>query len=87
MLIAVLVAIYVFGIRIGRSMKDIMDSFSLAIQGIAMIIFIVGAGGTFKQIILDSGVGDYIATMMQNTSVSQLIMAWVDYSHSSDRNR
>ncbi|MGI2329217.1 gluconate:H+ symporter [Planococcus sp. YIM B11945] len=77
LLLAVLVAIYVFGIRRGRKMLEVMDSFSGAIQSIAMIILIVGAGGAFKQIILDSGVGDYIASMMQNTSISPLIMAWL----------
>ena len=59
LIIAVLVAIYVFGLRVGRTMPEIMNSFSGAIEGIAMIVFIVGAGGAFKQIILDSGVGDY----------------------------
>jgi len=77
MILAVLVAIYVFGTRRGRTMPDIMESFSGAIEGIAMIIFIVGAGGAFKQIILDTGIGDFIAGMMANTSVSPLIMAWV----------
>ncbi|MBU8917803.1 gluconate:H+ symporter [Bacillus sp. FJAT-29953] len=76
MMVAVLIAIYVFGIRVGRTMQEIMKSFSGAIEGIAMIIFIVGAGGAFKQIILDSGVGDYIAKMMEHTSISPLIMAW-----------
>ncbi|MFJ5625672.1 gluconate:H+ symporter [Peribacillus loiseleuriae] len=76
LLIAVLIAIYVFGIRVGRNMNEIMDSFSGAIKGIAMIIFIVGAGGAFKEIIIDAGVGDYIAEMMKNTSISPLIMAW-----------
>lgn len=77
MLLAVLIAIYVFGIRRGRKMPEIMSSFSGAIEGIAMIVFIVGAGGAFKQIILDTGIGDFIAGMMENTSVSPLIMAWV----------
>jgi len=77
MILAVLVAIYVFGIRRGRTMPEVMTSFSGAIEGIAMIIFIVGAGGAFKQIILDTGIGDFIAGMMENTSVSPLIMAWV----------
>ncbi|WP_419958615.1 gluconate:H+ symporter [Psychrobacillus psychrotolerans] len=77
MILAVLVAIYVFGTSRGRSMKEVMDSFSGAIEGIAMIVFIVGAGGAFKQIILDTGIGDFIAGMMQNTSVSPLIMAWL----------
>lgn len=77
LLLSVLIAIYVFGIRIGRTMDEVMDSFSGAIKGIAMIIFIVGAGGAFKEIILDSGVGDYIASMMENTTISPLIMAWL----------
>lgn len=76
MIIAVLVATYVFGTRMGRKMEEVMDSFTEAIKGVAMVICIVGAGGAFKQVILDSGVGDYIAHMMQNTSVSPLIMAW-----------
>ena len=76
MLIAVLVAIYVFGVRVGRTMDEVMESFTEAIKGVAMVICIVGAGGAFKQVILDSGVGDYIASMMENTSVSPLIMAW-----------
>lgn len=77
MILAVLIAIYVFGIRLGRTMKEVMNSFSGAIEGIAMIIFIVGSGGAFKQIILDTGIGDLIAGVMQNTSISPLIMAWL----------
>jgi high-affinity gluconate transporter len=77
MILAVLIAIYVFGIKRGRTMNEVMASFSGAIEGIAMIIFIVGSGGAFKQIILDTGIGDFIAGMMQNTSVSPLIMAWL----------
>lgn len=74
--LSVLIAIYVFGIRQGRTMDEVMDSFSGALKGIAMIIFIVGAGGAFKEIILTSGVGEYIASMMENTVINPLIMAW-----------
>lgn len=76
MILTVFIAIYVFGIRRGRKMKEVMNSFDLAIKGIAMIIFIVGSGGAFKQIILDSGVGDTIALLMGNSTISPLIMAW-----------
>jgi len=76
MIIAVLVAIYVFGIKRGFKLTEVMSSFSKAIEGIAMVVFIIGSGGAFKQVILDSGVGDTIAHMMQNTSISPLIMAW-----------
>ena len=76
LLLAVLIAIYVFGLRVGRNMNEIMGSFDGAIKGIAMIIFIVGAGGAFKEIILEAGVGDYIASIMANTTINPLIMAW-----------
>src|SRR5690606_3026550 len=70
MIIAVLIAIYVFGIKRGFKLNEVMGSFSKAIEGIAMVVFIIGSGGAFKQVILDSGVGDTIAQMMQNTSIS-----------------
>lgn len=77
MLISVLIAIYVFGLKRGRNMTEVMDSFADGIKGIAMIIFIVGAGGAFKQIIIDSGTGETIATMMQDLNMNPLIMAWL----------
>ncbi len=77
MLIAVFVAIFVFGIRRGKKMEQIMDTFTDGIKDIAMIIFIVGAGGAFKQVILDSGVGDTLAAYMQGWNINPLIMAWL----------
>lgn len=76
MLIAVLVSLFAFGVNRGRSMSDVMKSYTVAIEKVAMVVFIIGAGGAFKQIIMDTGVGDYIADMMRHSSVSPLIMAW-----------
>ncbi|WP_369118701.1 GntT/GntP/DsdX family permease [Corynebacterium glucuronolyticum] len=41
-----------------------------------MVILIIGAGGALKQVIIDSGVGDYIGSLMTATSISPYIMAW-----------
>ncbi|HLT55500.1 MAG TPA: gluconate:H+ symporter, partial [Bacillota bacterium] len=38
LLIAVIIGIFVFGLRVGRNMTQVMDTFSDAIKGIAMII-------------------------------------------------
>lgn len=76
MLIAVLVSLFAFGVNRGRSMSDVMKSYTVAIEKVAMVVFIIGAGGAFKQIIMDTGVGDYIADMMRHSSISSLIMAW-----------
>ncbi|PAU23848.1 GntT/GntP/DsdX family permease [Escherichia coli] len=35
-----------------------------------------GGGGAFKQVLVDSGVDKYIASMMHETNISPLLMAW-----------
>lgn len=77
MLIAVLFAIYTMGIRRKQSMKEIMDTVSDAITPIAMLILIIGGGGTFKQVLIDGGVGDTISDIFQGTDMSPLVLAWL----------
>ncbi|AWK50204.1 gluconate permease [Clostridium beijerinckii] len=77
MLVAVIVGIFVFGLNLNKNMNQMMDAFADAIKNVATVILIIGAGGAFKQVILDSGVGAYIATLMQGSSFSPLIMAWL----------
>ncbi|WP_036745694.1 gluconate:H+ symporter [Paenibacillus sp. UNC451MF] len=77
MFIAVIVGIFAFGLNRGKKMPEIMTSFADAIASVAMIIFIIGSGGAFKQVISDSGVGNYIAALMQNSVISPFIMAWI----------
>lgn len=77
MLIAVLFAIYTMGIRRKQKMTDIMDTITHAITPIAMLLLINGGGGTFKQVLIDGGVGDAIADIFQGTEMSPLILAWL----------
>ena len=76
LLVAVLVAIYVFGIRAGRKISETSDTISSAIKGISTVVMIIGAGGVFKQVIVDAGVGQHIAAAIAGTSVSPLILAF-----------
>ncbi|MEM0994394.1 MAG: gluconate:H+ symporter, partial [Bacteroidota bacterium] len=75
-LIAVLLAIYMLGIRLGRSMKAIMETCVQSVQAIAIILLIIGAGGAFKQVLIDSGTGDYIADLLKDSAISPLLLAW-----------
>lgn len=77
LLIALLIGVYTLGLRMGRSMKSIMDSLTESVKAIAMILLIIGAGGAFKQVLVDSGVGDYIADALSGTQISPLILAWL----------
>jgi len=75
-LIAVLIAIFTFGLNRGRSMDDVMGTITDSIKLIAMMLLIIGGGGAFKQVLVDSGVDKYIASMMHATNLSPIFMAW-----------
>ena len=62
LLIAVLLAIWYFGLKAGETMATTMKWLNEAISGIAIIVLIITAGGVFKQVIQDSGTGDYISS-------------------------
>lgn len=76
MFISIIVAIFTLGIMRGKKMEEIMKILAEAASGIAMILLIVGGGGAFKQVLIDSGVGKYIATVMSGSNISPLILAW-----------
>ncbi|TDS12569.1 Gnt-I system high-affinity gluconate transporter [Maribacter caenipelagi] len=77
MLIAVLVAIYTLGLGRGRSMKEVMDSVGSAITGITMVLLIIAGSGALKQVLIDSGVSEYIGGILEQSSISPLILAWL----------
>lgn len=73
-LIAVLIALFTFGLNRGRSMEQINDTLTSSIKIIAMMLLIIGGGGAFKQVLVDSGMDKYIASHESN--MSPLFMAW-----------
>ena len=77
MLIAVLVAIYTLGLGRGKSMKEVMDSIGSAITGITMVLLIIAGSGALKQVLIDSGVSEYIGGILEQSSISPLILAWL----------
>jgi Gnt-I system high-affinity gluconate transporter len=77
LLISVILALYFFGIRKNIAMDKIMKWLSDGISGIAMILLIITAGGVFKQVLQDSGTGDYIASFSSKWQMPPLIFAWV----------
>ena len=77
LLLAVISAIYYFGIREGKSMDTVMKWLNDAVSGIAMILLIITAGGIFKQILIDSGTSVYIASFSSKWQMPPLVFAWV----------
>ena len=77
MLISVLVAIYTLGLARGKKMKEIMDSVAGAVAGITMVLLIIAGAGGLKEVLIDSGVSEYIGNMMKGSAISPLILAWL----------
>jgi gluconate:H+ symporter, GntP family len=77
MLLSVLLAIYTMGIARKIPMKQLMNSAENAVAAIGMMLLILGAGGALKQVLIDGGVGDYVAQIFEGSTISPLILAWL----------
>lgn len=75
--IAMIAAFYFYAIRPRRGLNWAMENFEGAVKSIAMVVLIIGAGGALKQVIIDTGIGDYIGTLMSASSLSPYLMAWL----------
>jgi len=73
LLIAVILTIMVQDVPIQKA----MDSCTEGVKSIAMIILIIAAGGAFKQILVDSGVGNTVAAMAAPVQLSPLFLGWL----------
>lgn len=77
MIVALLVATFSIGIRMQKSMKDIMRIYEEAIKDISIILLIIGGSGALKQVLIDSGASDQIGLFFQNVQIHPLILAWL----------
>ncbi|GAA4163910.1 gluconate:H+ symporter [Gryllotalpicola daejeonensis] len=75
--IAVIVAMIVLGRGAGFSLKRTSSVVTDALPPIAGIILIVGAGGGFKQVLVDTKISDVISTWASHSSISVFVLAWV----------
>jgi GntP family gluconate:H+ symporter len=77
LLIAVLVAMFTLGRTSGMNRKVVSETVAGSLPAIAGILLIVSAGGGFKQVLVDSGIGTLLAHWAQGANVSVLLLAWV----------
>jgi GntP family gluconate:H+ symporter len=77
LLVAVVVAMFTFGRASGMGRAAISASLSASLAPIAGIFLIVGAGGGFKQVLVDTGIGTLLADWAKGANVSVILLAWV----------
>lgn len=76
MILSLAVATYTLGLRMGMKMKRIMDIYVDAVKDITILLLIMGGAGALKQILIDSGVSNEIALLLNGLDVHPLILGW-----------
>ncbi|CAH2605436.1 Gluconate permease (plasmid) [Rhodovastum atsumiense] len=77
LLIALLVAFWTFGAQRGFTREDLQKFTNDCLGPTATILLVIGAGGGFNRVLLDSGVGRAIADMATSLHVPLLTLAFV----------
>ncbi|AKJ14175.1 gluconate transporter [Streptomyces incarnatus] len=77
LLAAVIVGFFTLGRPAGFSKERLQQTVEKGLMPIAGILLIVGAGGGFKQTLIDSGVGQMILDVSKNWSIPAVLLAWL----------
>ena len=75
--LGVVLAMVTFGYAVGFSGDAIRDRLGEGLLPIATILLIVGAGGGFKQTLIDAGLGDSIAKVANNSGLGIFVIAYL----------
>ncbi|MFG2719301.1 gluconate:H+ symporter [Streptomyces sp. NPDC048416] len=77
LLAAVLVGIFTLGRAAGFTKERISTTVEKSLAPIAGVLLIVGAGGGFKQTLIDVGVGQMILDFSKDWAIPSLLLAWL----------
>ncbi len=76
MLLSVLTAMWLLGLRRGQTMRAITKDLEEAVKAIAPILLIIAGAGALKQIFSDSGTSKYIGSLLADAAIPPLVLAW-----------
>jgi Gnt-I system high-affinity gluconate transporter len=77
MILTICIATFTLGIRSGKKLIDIMVIFVDATKDIAMILLIIGSAGILKQVFVETGVSNSLATVLKGLTLPPLLLAWL----------
>ncbi|WAC52996.1 GntP family permease [Frigoribacterium sp. SL97] len=75
--VAVLYAMVFYARAGGMDKAAVSKTLGSSLPDVAGILLIVGAGGGFKQVLIDTGIGTVIGDAVSESGVSVLLVAWV----------
>lgn len=75
--IATLLALYFLGTKRNVGKDELLDITTKALGPAGIIILITGAGGVFKEVLVDSGIGNMLAESLSNSALPPIALAWI----------
>ena len=76
LLVAVLLAMVTFGTALGMSIEAVGKTLGASLAPVVGVMLIVGAGGGFKQALVDGGAGAAIAKLALAAGIPVLVLGW-----------
>ncbi|WP_425263930.1 GntP family permease [Thermoflavimicrobium dichotomicum] len=77
LLIAVIVSFFTLGYARGFTRDKILAFTNECLGPTASILLVIGAGGAFNKVLLESGIGKQIAEMAAHSAISPIILGWL----------
>lgn len=74
--LATIISFVFLGISRGFTMDEILEVSTASLAPAGLIILVTGAGGVFKQILIDSGVGELLANSVSNWNINPILLAF-----------
>lgn len=75
--VSTLIAFYYLGIKEGFTKDRLLTLSNKAFGPIGLIILVTGAGGVFKQILVDSGIGAMLANKIAGSNMPIIVLAFL----------
>jgi GntP family gluconate:H+ symporter len=77
LLAGVILGMFTLGVAVGFGRERISSIVGGSLPAIAGILLIVAAGGGFKQVLVDAGVGDLVGRAADNLNLNALVLGWL----------
>ncbi len=77
LILATLLAMVLLGVKRGVGKEELQELATKSLGPAGVIILVTGAGGVFKQVLVDSGAGKQIAESMAEWAVGPITLAWL----------
>lgn len=77
LVISAFFAYWSLGLRRGFSMQDLLKFTDQSFAPVAGILLVIGAGGAFNRILIDSGLGVKLGDVLTSLDMSPIMLAWL----------